>query len=668
MAAPPLPARHRSRSIRGIRSIRSVGGALLSLAAACAPAAFAQGADWPAYGGAPGGGQYSPLAAIHKGNVRQLQPAWTYRTGELGEGLARAGKLTFEANPVVAEGKLFAITATSIVIALDPATGRALWRHDPQVDRTARYGELAARGVASWIDRQAQPGAPCRHTIFAGTLDARLMALDGATGQPCPRFAQQGFASLRDGIRMHDAASYLVTSPPAIAGDVVVVGSAIGDNRAQQLEEGIVRGYDARTGRLLWAWDPVPRAAANPADWDAAQARSTGAANGWAPISADAARGLVFVPTSSPSPDFYGGGRRGSNRDANSVVAIRAATGEVAWRRQLVHHDLWDYDLASQPVLADLVVEGRKRAVVIQGTKMGFVFVLDRDTGEFVFPVEEVAVPGSDVPGEQASPTQPFPEPLLRLADTTPVTPERAWGFTPLDRYACRRKIAALRSGGIFTPPSIGGTLMNPGYAGGINWSGLAFDPLRQRLYAPVLQLPMVVTLLPRAAEPGAPTPAQRKEHPDSEFARMAGTPYALRREPLLSPFGAPCAAPPWGKMVAIDLVGRKRLWERPIGTTAEIAPIAMDLGVPFMGGAIVTGGGLVFMAGTTDNVFRAYDQDTGNVLWEFKLPAGGNATPATYSVDGRQFVVIAAGGHGGLGTRRGDHLIAFSLPHAAAR
>lgn len=634
-----------------------------ALACALPFAAAAQAVDWPAYGGAPGGGQYSPLAAIHKGNVKQLKLAWSYRTGELGEGLARARRLTFQANPVTAEGKLFVITATNIVVALDPATGKPLWRFDPQVDRSLRFGEVAARGVTSWIDAKAAPGAPCRHTIFAGTLDARLMALDGATGEPCARFARQGFASLREGIRVRDLGDYVVTSPPAVVGDVVVVGSAIGDNRAAETEEGIVRGFDARTGRLLWAWDPIPRAQPAGTDWQPEQARRTGSANAWAPLSADPARGLVFVPTSSPSPDFYGGERLGSNRDANSVVAIRAATGEVAWRRQLVHHDLWDYDLAAQPVLADLTVQGRRRAVVLQGTKTGFVFVLDRDTGEFVFPVEEKPVPASDVQGERAWPTQPFPEPLLQLADLAPVTPERAWGFTPIDRWGCQRRIAALRSGGVFTPPSIGGSILNPGYAGGINWGGLTFDPEKQVLYAPVLQVPMVATLLPRADVPGAPTPEQRKAHPDSEFARMAGTPYALRREPLLSSFGAPCTAPPWGKMVAIDLARRERLWEKPIGTTAEIAPVSMALGVAFQGGAVATAGGLLFMGGTTDLMFRAYDRDTGQVLWEYKLPAGGNATPSIYQVGGRQYVVIAAGGHGALGTKLGDHVLAFTLP-----
>ena len=622
-------------------------------------------ADWPAYGGAPGGGQYSPLTQIGKSNVAKLRQAWTFRTGELGEGMARPGKLTFQANPLVVDGRLFISTATGIVFALDPATGKQIWRHDPKVDRTQRYGEMASRGVSSRIDREAPPQAACRHTIFIGTLDARLIALDGGTGTPCAAFGNGGAVSLREGIRIRDPGDYMITSPPAIVGNVVVVGSAIGDNRAVELERGIVRGYDAKSGRQLWMWDPIARAGDGArGDWSAEQAARASAANAWAPLAADPVRGLVFVPTGSASPDFYGGERLGANRDANSLVALKAATGEVAWRQQLVHHDLWDFDLPAQPVLTEIEVDEQKRAVVIQATKTGFVFVFDRETGEPVFPISEQSVPGSDVAGEQAWPTQPFPEAVFQLARVDPVTREDAWGFTPFDEWACRRKIGKLRSEGVFTPPSVRGSIVYPGYVGGVNWGGVAVDPVKQVLYAPVLQLPMVVTLLPKdPGNDGLPASVDPKDHPDSQFARMSGTPYAMRREALLSPFGAPCTAPPWGKLVALDLANKRRLWERGTGTTAEIAPIALDLGVPFMGGAIVTGGGLIFMAGTTDNMLRAYDQDTGDVLWETKLPAGGNATPSTYMVNGKQYLVIAAGGHGALGTKKGDHVLAFALP-----
>ncbi|MDB6000998.1 MAG: Quinoprotein glucose dehydrogenase [Rhizobacter sp.] len=639
--------------------------AIALLAALAATLAHADAGGWGSYGGAPGGGQYSGLTQITPANVSQLKLLWTFRTGELGAGMRRPDKLTFEANPILAEGRLYVITARNSVMALDPLTGKQLWRFDAK-PKEQRYSEVAARGVSSWVDTQVAAGSACRQRILFGTLDARLIALDGATGQPCQGFGDNGEINLQRGIRIRDAGDYQVTSPPAIAGDVVVVGSAIGDNRAVELEEGVVRAFDVRSGRALWSWDPIPRRAnananANHNDWQAAQAAATGAANAWPPLSVDAERGLVFVPTGSASPDYFGGKRLGSNRDANSLVALRVATGEVAWRQQLVHHDLWDYDLASQPVLADVTIAGKPRAAVMQATKTGMLFVFDRVTGEPLFPMEERAVPASDIAGEQASPTQPFPPPALVFTRQQPVTEDDAWGFTPLDRWACRRKIKGLRAEGVYTPPSLRGTIMYPGYGGGVNWGGLAFDPQRQRVIVATMQVPMVVTLVPHAADAFA-SAASSGRFPDSQFSRMSGTPYGMRRELLMSPIGVPCTAPPWGKLVAIDLAPLRQVWEQPIGTTAKKAPIALSLGMPFMGGPVATAGGLVFMAGTTDNRFRALDTDTGKTLWETELPAGGNATPAVFEVGGKQIVVIAAGGHGGLGTTLGDHVMAFAL------
>jgi len=644
-----------------MRTLRHLPLFVLLLAASAR--AHADG-PWSAYGGAPGGGQYSPLKQIDASNVARLKRLWTFRTGELGATAARPGKLTFEANPILAEGRLYVTTALNTVFALDPRTGRELWRYDARPG-AGRFGEMAARGVSSWLDAQAAPGSACRQRILFGTLDARLIALDGATGQPCAGFGEHGVVDLRRGIRLRDAGDYLVTSPPAVAGDVVVLGSAIGDNRAVDLESGVVRGFDVRTGRQRWAWDPIPRAVPASGGWQAAQAAATGAANAWAPMSVDAARGLVYVPTGSASPDFYGGLRLGPNRDANSLVALRAETGEVAWRQQLVHHDLWDYDLASQPVLAELMIDGQPRAAVLQATKMGMLFVFDRLTGAPLFPIEERAVPASDVPGEQAAPTQPFPPPELIFTRQQRVTADDAWGFTPLDRWACRRKIAALRSEGVYTPPSLKGTLVYPGWGGGVNWGGLAFDPVRRRVIVATMEVPMVVTLLPHGPTDAYAEMAKSGAHPKSEFAPMRGAPYGLRRETLLSPIGVPCTAPPWGKLVAIDLDAPRRRWEQPLGTTAKKAPISLALGMPFMGGPVVTAGGLVFMAGTTDDRLRAFDVDTGKTLWETELPAGGNATPAVFEVGGRQIVVIAAGGHGPLGTTRGDYVLAYALDDA---
>jgi quinoprotein glucose dehydrogenase len=653
------------KPVRTSPSRRMAGSATALLAAAVlalSTRAVAEPAGWPAYGGSPGGGQYSAASQITPANVARLKLRWTFRTGELGEGTKRPKKLTFESNPILAEGRLYITTALNKVFALDPVTGRELWHYDAQPGRGA-FAEMAARGVSSWVDGRTPVGAACHHRIFFGTLDARLLALDGATGRPCAGFGKSSAVDLRDGVRIRDAGNYLVTSPPAIAGDVVIVGSAIGDNRAVDLERGVVRAFDARSGAELWAWDPIPQGARSASGgWTSAQALATGAANAWAPMSVDAERGLVFIPTGSASPDYFGGERVGDNRDANSLVAIRAATGEVVWRRQLIHHDLWDYDLASQPVLADLRIAGTLRHAVLQATKTGMLFVFDRATGEPLFPIEERAVPASDVAGEAAAKTQPFPPEALIFARHAKLTEDDAWGFTPLDRGACRRKIAALRAEGLFTPPSLKGTLVYPGWGGGVNWGGIAFDPARQRAIVAVMDIPMVITLLPRAPAATYSAAADPAKNKGSEFAKMSGTPYILRRETLLSPIGVPCTAPPWGKLVAIDLAAPRKLWERPIGTTAKKAPLALDLGMPFMGGPVATAGGLVFMAGTTDDRFRAIDIETGKTLWEYELPAGGNATPSVFEAGGRQFVVIAAGGHGALETTRGDYLLAFTL------
>lgn len=627
------------------------------------------GADWGWYGGDAGGNRYSEAVQIDRGNVQRLQIAWTYRTGELGAAFASAGSLTFEATPVLAGDDLYLSTATGIVIALDPVSGRERWRHDPKIPRDIDYSEAASRGVSSWFDPAADAAAACAHRIFVGTLDARLIALDGRTGQPCADFGVNGAVDLTANARVKQRGSYLVTSPPAIYRDLVITGSAIGDNGAVELERGIVRAFDARTGALRWSWDPIPSddASAQSNGWTAPGARRTGAANAWSILSVDAGRGLVFIPTGSASPDFFGGERTGNNDYANSLVALRAESGEMVWHRQLVHHDLWDYDLAAQPMLIDFEREGKSIAAVVQATKTGMLFVFDRETGEPVFDVIERPVPASDVAGETASPTQPFPA-TPALASHAAITPHDAWGLTFYDRGKCRDLIGKYRSEGIFTPPSLRGTILSPGYAGGVNWGSLAFDNERQLVIAAVNHIPMVATLIPRARfDPKKLAPA----NPDSEFARQQGTPYALRREALLSPLGLPCVAPPWGTLAAVDLRRNTIRWQVMLGSTRDKTPWfvpSSTLGMPNMGGPIVTAGGLAFIAATTDDYLRAFDIETGKELWKGRLPAGGQATPMTYERGGRQFVVVAAGGHGKLGTTRGDHLVAFALPQAAKR
>jgi quinoprotein glucose dehydrogenase len=575
--------------------------------------------------------------------------------------------MAFEATPILIDATLYLTTPTDIVIAIDAASGAESWRYDPKIDRSKRYAEATSRGVSAWREPYPKAAGVCTLRLYFGTLDARLIAIDGRTGRRCTDFGVRGEVDLKSGIRIRDPDDYLVTSPPAVYRDLVIVGSAIGDNRAVDIERGVVRAFDARSGALRWSWDPIPTQSSDPAsqDWDAAAAARTGGANAWGVMSVDPARGLLFVPTGSASPDFYGGERLGANRHANSLVALDALTGKIAWHQQLVHHDLWDYDVAAQPVLVDLVREGRNVSAVVQATKTGLLFVFDRETGAPVFDIRERAVPRSTIPGEQISPTQPFPVLPPPLVSHARVKPEDAWGLTFWDRGRCRDRIARLKSEGIYTPPSFEGTILYPSYVGGTNWGSIAFDSQRQWAIVPASQLPMVVTLL--KTEDVRPM-ARSGDYPESEFALQTGTPYGMRREALLSPFGLPCTPPPWGTLSAVDLRTGEIKWQVPLGSTRDLAPFfvpSRTLGTPNLGGPIVTAGGLIFIAAAMDNYLRAFDIETGKELWKGRLPAGGQATPMTYRAGpgNRQFVVIAAGGHGGLGTDPGDAVVAYALP-----
>ncbi len=621
-------------------------------------------AGWPVYGRDAGGSRYSPLSQINRDTVKHLKMAWSYRTGasELKGNPTR--NAAFEATPILVDGKLIFPTPFNRVIALNPQTGQELWTYDPQINLNQHYSEVTSRGVSAWPT--VNDSRKLSRRIFVATLDARLIALDAATGKLCPDFGANGQVDLTRDVRWVERGNYQVTSPPAIIGDAVIVGSAIGDNRGVELERGVVRAYDAITGKLRWSWDPIPANATDPArqTWAGDSASKTGAANAWSIISVDETLGLVYVPTSSPSPDFYGGERKGDNRYANSVVALRATTGKLVWQFQVVHHDLWDYDVASQPMLINVKRGQRNVPAVAIGTKMGLLFLLDRRDGKPLFPVEERPVPQTDVPGEQTSATQPFPK-LPRPLTPHQLKAEDAWGLTEQERTYCRDKIASLRNEGIYTPPSLKGTVAIPGNVGGMNWSGMSFDPVRQLLFVNTNNLPFEVKLIPRddylkLRETGATNRVK------GEFGRQTGTPYAMYREPLRAPSGAPCIAPPWGKLAAVDVVTGEIRWEAPLGRIPQLSLLgekSAAWGSINLGGAAVTAGNLLFIAAGMDDKLRAFDVETGKLLWEGQLPASAQAAPMTYEINGKQFVIICAGGHGKLGTKMGDSVVAFSLP-----
>jgi quinoprotein glucose dehydrogenase len=603
-------------------------------------------AGWPNYGNDPGGTRYSPAKQIDRGNVAQLQVAWTYRTGALPYDEELDKKAAFEATPILVDGKLFLSTPYDHVMALNAVSGVRLWEFDPKLEHPYGFSEVTSRGVSAWRDASVKAGKACALRIFIGTLDARLIALDGDTGKPCADFGTGGEVDLTTEVKMRDPGDYQVTSAPAIYKDLVITGSSEGDNRAVTLERGIVRAFDARTGKLRWTWDPI-------APWAYQNTPRTGAGNAWSTISLDALRDLVFIPTGSASPDYYGGFRKGDNKWANSVVALRASTGEFVWGFQVVHHDLWDYDVASQPTL--FAWKDGTPAIAIT-TKMGRVFVLNRLNGTPFFPVEERPVIKSDIPGEESWPTQP--------ASTISLVPEKlsvedAWGKDEKERAWCAEQIKTARAGDIFTPPSLQGTLVFPSNVGGVNWGSAAYDPQRHLLFVDTNRLPIFVKLIPRAELETARKNASESDRLHGEFARQTGTPYAMFRTPLLSPSGLPCNAPPWGTVAAVDLFEGKKVWDVPLGSFI----LGMNTGTITLGGPMVTAGGIVFTSAAMDGFLRAFDSETGKEIWKYQLPAGGQATPMTYSIAGKQYLVIAAGGHGKLGTKRGDYVLAFTLP-----
>lgn len=643
---------------------------MAALAALALPAAAS---DWQHYGGDAGGTRFSPLEQITPDNVDQLDVAWQIRTGEMEKRGPVAAAGQFQATPILtpqaAGQSLVLCTPWNKVMALDPVTGAERWSHDPKAKGFPLYN---CRGVTYWEDTRAEEAAACKHRIVSGLFDLRIMALDARTGELCPGFGDAGYVQTRALIKAESPAfdspgDIKYFSPPVVVDDVIVIGSAtFTKNKSVTGPSGAIRGFDARSGEHLWSFDPVPRDPADPEhkNWTPEALQTAGAASAWAPLSADPARGLVFVPTSSATPDYYGGLRPGDNRYANSTVALRAKTGEVVWHFQNIHHDVWDWDTPAQPIAADIRKDGKTIPAVIQLTKQGLTFTFERATGEPVYAIEERPVPSESVfAGEVLSPTQPFPVAPPPLA-ANGITPDDAWGLTPWDKAKCRELIEAHDHGPVFTPHSPRGAITISSIN---NWAGGAYDRKNNLLITNASNLFWLTQMIPEdeydpkaVSNLGPPAPV------------IDGWGYAVVKSPLLSPWNIPCNAPPWGKLVAVDMARGAIRWEVPLGSLEKLVPFELpfDLELPIpwgtpgaAGGPIVTASGLVFIGATSDEKFRAFDVNSGDELWKAALPTSANATPMTYAIDGKQYVVVVSGGHVWQYPNVADYVTAFALP-----
>ncbi|WP_075290172.1 glucose/quinate/shikimate family membrane-bound PQQ-dependent dehydrogenase [Pararhizobium arenae] len=615
--------------------------------------------EWHQYGRTPFGQRYSPLAQINTDNVSSLEVAWQYQTGDV-KLPDDVGETTYQVTPLKIRDTLYVCTPHNWAIAIDAATGQEKWKFDANSGMNPDRQHQTCRGVSYYADAAATAGTPCAERVYLPTSDARLIALDAANGQVCSNFADQGTLHLETGMKYKPAGYYYSTSPPVIVAGKIIIGGAVNDNYSTQEQSGVVRAFDVNTGALIWNWDsgnpdvttPLPEG----------QTYTTNSPNSWSVFSYDEGLNLVYIPLGNQVPDQLGMGRSEHvEKYSSSIVALDITSGQVRWVRQTVHHDLWDMDVPAQPVLLDITgKDGQPVPALVGPTKQGDIYVLDRRTGEPIIPVKEIPAPTGAIPEDFTSPTQP-------ISDLTfsppPLTDKNMWGVTMFDQLACRIRFKSLKYEGRYTPPSIEGSLIYPGNFGVFNWGSVAVDPERQVMFGMPTYLAFTSRLVPRDQ---IPPKGQGEKGSEQGLNRNDGAPYGVFMGPFLGPLGIPCQAPPWGYVAGVDLKTGQIAYKHRNGTVYDMTPLPLPfkVGVPGIGGPMITKGGVAFLGAAVDNYIRAYDLTTGRELWKGRLPAGGQSTPMSYATDdGTQYVVIVAGGHGSIGTKPGDYVIAYRLP-----